>query len=991
MKAHAKTKNRQVLKHFLLIFLPMGILFSFITGLVFYIEFESRRSILEEKEFIYGMQLSEGLVNKLETALSSMIFLSEQHELQRSLDGDESEKEDLAQIFLSFSNRLGLFDQIRYLDEFGIEIVRVNYNNSNPYIVPKNKLQFKPKRYYFENTFRLNRGEVYLSPLDLNIEKGKIEEPQKPIIRLGTPVFDRKGAKRGIIILNYFGAKLLSNFDRISRLTPGSFMLLNPEGYWLKGPDPEKEWGFMHENKKNQKFGKLYPATWLKIKNANSGQFLNTDGLFTFTTVYPFIKTSKTIAGLKKTNESAPIRLEGSSYYWKLVSHITPVQLAIGTNVQIRRFVVISCPIFVILALASFALSRARVQRKQSESELYKLTKAIEASPIGVMIFDPAWTIEYINPKVTELTGYQASELIGKHPSTLDTDHHPPEFFQEMQDALQSGNNWSGEILLKKKNGTLFWDATSISPIVAPDGQITNIVGTQEDVTERKKKEAEVKKLSLAIEQSPISVVITDPEGSIEYVNPRFSKVTGYRFEEALGQDLRFLKSGKHSADLYKDLWDTIMLGREWRGEIINRKKNGELYWEFMSISSIRDSLDQVTHFVLVKEDITERKKTEENLAEQIKELDQARLVMLNMVEDLEDAKEKAEAATQAKSEFLANMSHEVRTPLNAISGLTHLCAQTDVTPQQNNYLSKINAATSSLLGIINDILDFSRIEDGKLDMELVDFDLDDVFNRVVTMVLIKAQGKELKFYIQVSPDIPRFLIGDSKRLGQVLTILADNAVKFTKEGEVVISVKLVRDEPNNIDLQFTVRDTGIGLTKEQIGKLFQSFSQVDGSSTRRYGGTGLGLNICKHLVEMMHGSIRVESTPGAGSSFIFTAAFKRQTEKKEQLLRPSADLIGKHEARQGIKSQASGNEKKEEGLPANLQELLGKLETHLQKREPKPSKDIMTDINNYIWPDNISQSIDRLSASIGRYRFEDAQQALVDLFDITNDTDRSN
>ncbi len=141
----------------------------------------------------------------------------------------------------------------------------------------------------------------------------------------------------------------------------------------------------------------------------------------------------------------------------------------------------------------------------------------------------------------------------------------------------------------------------------------------------------------------------------------------------------------------------------------------------------------------------------------------------------------------------------------------------------------------------------------------------------------------------------------------------------------------------------------------------------------------------------MQQAGFRVGGTPGAASSFIFTADLKRQTERKDQLLGPSADLMGKHEARQGIKSQASGNEKKEEGLPANLQELLGKLETHLQKREPKPSKDIMTDINNYIWPDNISQSIDRLSASIGRYRFEDAQQALVDLFDITNDTDRSN
>ena len=1118
MKSHPKTKNWLVVKDFLMIFLPLAILLSLITGLVYYNEVKNYRTILREKELIYGKQLSESIVIEFKTVLSSLIFLSEQHELQRLLDGEESEKTDLARFFLSFSKRMGLFDQIRFLDEYGLEIVRVNFNNNNPDIVPENQLQSKSKQYYFKNTFRLQRGEVYLSPLDLNIEKGKVEQPPKPVIRFGTPIFDRKGRKRGIIILNYLGAKLLSNFDRFSTFTLADLMLLNSQGYWLKGPDHKKDWGFMYETQKKLTFGNAYPEAWLKITNSHSGQFLNASGLFTFTTIYPLTESSKPFISLNKDYRLNQVLLDDTTYYWKIVSHVTPEQLKAGTQNKLKAFILIDAMIIFVLAIAIFAFCRARILRKQSESELFKLTKAIEANPIGVIIFDPAWTIEYVNPKVTELTGYQASELIGTHPRTLDSDDYLSRFFQEMWDALQSGNDWSREMLLKKKTGTLFWDSTSISPIVDPNGQITHIVVTLEDISERKKNEAELKKLSLAIEQSPISVVITDTAGSIEYVNPRFSKVTGYSFEETLGQDLRFLKSDKNSADLYKDLWDTIMLGREWRGEIINRKKNGDTFWESMSISPIRDSLDQITHFVSVREDITERKNTEEDLAERIKELDQARLDMLNIMEDLEDSKKKAEAATQAKSDFLANMSHEIRTPLNAIMGMTHLCAQTDVTPQQNNYLSQINASTNSLLGIINDVLDLTRIEDGKLVMKMVDFDLEDVFNKVTTLVLTKAQKKELKFLIQVSPGIPRFLIGDSKRLGQVLTNLADNAVKFTNEGEVVISVEPVREKADVIDLQFSVRDTGIGLTKEQIGKLFQPFSQVDASLTRKYGGTGLGLNISKHLVEMLNGCIRVESTPGAGSAFIFTASFKRQTEKEEQLLRPSADLTGKQTAGQKIKPQRSENEIKEilpnptgidtvsglariggniklyqdllfkfyrdnqkvtkhidqalskndlasaqrkvntikglsgtigaldlqsaaakltftveqnssddiqdelalfnkelgivigglkefaesyelpalentekaEGLPTILQELLPKLETHLQKREPKPSKDIMAEIKSYVWSDNISQSIDQLSVSIDKYKFEEAQQVIIKLFDIINDKNES-
>ncbi len=241
---------------------------------------------------------------------------------------------------------------------------------------------------------------------------------------------------------------------------------------------------------------------------------------------------------------------------------------------------------------------------------------------------------------------------------------------------------------------------------------------------------------------------------------------------------------------------------------------------------------------------------------------------------EVRDAKEKAEEATRAKSMFLANMSHEIRTPMNAIIGMAHLALKTPLTPKQHDYLQKIHDAGTSLLGIINDILDFSKIEAGKLDMEETSFRFDSVLNNVATVVSQKAYDKGLELLFHAPAEIPQHLVGDPMRLGQVLVNLINNAIKFTEQGQITADIKVLERTASKVKLQFAVRDTGIGLSEKQRGRLFQAFTQADGSTTRKYGGTGLGLTICKRLVEMMGGSISVESTLGVGSTFSFTAWF---------------------------------------------------------------------------------------------------------------------
>jgi len=278
--------------------------------------------------------------------------------------------------------------------------------------------------------------------------------------------------------------------------------------------------------------------------------------------------------------------------------------------------------------------------------------------------------------------------------------------------------------------------------------------------------------------------------------------------------------------------------------------RNGQERWLRIASLPIRTRPDGVSLWSGYYEDITDRK-----------------LSLTALVQ----AKELAEQAAQAKADFLANMSHEIRTPLNALLGMTHLMQGTALTPQQCNYLRKIHDSSRHLLGIVNDILDFSKIESGKFEVEQIAFALEPLLERVTGMVLDKARQKRLELMIDVAPEVPARFEGDELRLGQILLNYANNAVKFTERGEITLSVRLQEQRGDTVLLRFTVTDSGIGLTPQQIASLFQSFAQADASTTRKYGGTGLGLAISKRLAQLMGGDVGVESQPGQGSSFWFT------------------------------------------------------------------------------------------------------------------------
>lgn len=372
----------------------------------------------------------------------------------------------------------------------------------------------------------------------------------------------------------------------------------------------------------------------------------------------------------------------------------------------------------------------------------------------------------------------------------------------------------------------------------------------EETLNQLRESQVELIKLSSAVEASPVSVMMTDASGKIEYVNPKFCEVTGYSAEEVIDQNPRILKSGEMPLSFYQEMWGTILAGKEWHGEFCNKRKNGTLFWESSSISPICNDAGITTHFVGVKEDITEKKKAEI---------------------ELQSALTKAEEATLAKSDFLANMSHEIRTPMNAVIGMTHLALDTELTHRQQDYLHKIEISAKSLLGIINDILDFSKIEAGKMTIEQTTFNLAEMINGIVVLSSDSLAEKDVELLIDIDNSIPDILVGDPVRLGQILNNFLSNAAKFTEKGEIEITVSLLDHQQNFVTLECMVSDTGIGMNHEQSSKLFHKFIQADQTITRKYGGTGLGLAICRQLADLMGGDIRVKSQLGKGSKFILS------------------------------------------------------------------------------------------------------------------------
>ena len=373
---------------------------------------------------------------------------------------------------------------------------------------------------------------------------------------------------------------------------------------------------------------------------------------------------------------------------------------------------------------------------------------------------------------------------------------------------------------------------------------------SHEDITWRKVAERQLRLLSRVIDQNPVAVVIADTEGTIELVNPHFTRSSGYSAEEAIGQNPRILKSGLTQPETYRELWATIKSGQVWEGELINRAKNGDINFEQTRISPIRDGKGTITHYVGINENINKRKKMESSLLK---------------------AKEKAEIANRAKDEFLAVMSHEMRTPLNGMIGMTGLLLESDLTDEQRDFAQVANSCGHDLLGIVSTILDYTLVRVNQLNIENADFNLQSFLTETTSRFAPRATEAGLGLTCRIAPSVPCQLNGDAGKVQQILANLVDNAIKFTTKGAVDIAVTCPAVEHGSAIIRFDVHDTGIGIVESRLNDIFSAFSQVDSSATRAQGGLGLGLTLSRELTVLLGGEIGVLSEVGKGSTFWFT------------------------------------------------------------------------------------------------------------------------
>lgn len=739
--------HKQFLYTFLPIFVPLAILAILAAGYLFAQEVEDQKDILKGESSTDVVSSSRSIERSLAGTVRNVMYLASDPELISASEKPTTPAniKKLAASYLRFSLEHPTFFKIRWIDDRGMELLIVKNMEGQASIVDIKELENKRDRYYFQESISLKSGEVYVSPLDLDVEQGNVIEPYLPVVRISTPVLDAKQRRHGVLVITLNARDLLARVN--SNMDPARLeaMLLNKDGYWLKSDDHQDEWGFMFNRQTT--LAARHPAAWQKIAGSERGQFEDDDGLWSFETVYPLR------GGKSRISDSAvPLRTKNNAdqYFWKVVSHASQGRILDIHSGILRATVIESVAVLLLLLLGAWYFAKMRVSQLRAQRDLDAAAR----------------------------------------------DH-------ATQMAMHEGETRRYAILNTIVDGIITFD----------DG------------------------------------------GIIEEFAANAERVFGYTADEVVGKNISMLMP-KASQDLMKGQpWylrsSRDVLAFDKVNEIDGRRKDGSSFPLELAVSEMK--LGDRRHYTCMVRDISRR---------------------VRIQQDLIAAKHEADSANKAKSEFLANMSHEIRTPMNSIIGFSHLCLQTELGANQRDYLEKVYLSANSLLAIINDTLDYSKIESGKLEIETAPFNLGEVFKNVSFNIGLRAEEKNLEFLIDNGIGIPQSLFGDSLRLGQVLSNLASNAVKFTETGEVEMKVRVQEQAHSQVALCFSVRDTGIGMSDEEVGKLFQSFSQADPSTTRKFGGTGLGLAISKRLVELMGGRIWVESKPGKGSVFSFELSF---------------------------------------------------------------------------------------------------------------------
>jgi hypothetical protein len=509
-------------------------------------------------------------------------------------------------------------------------------------------------------------------------------------------------------------------------------------------------------------------------------------------------------------------------------------------------------------------------ERKYQDDKLRaseeKFRKAFEISPDSISI-NRLYDGKYIsvNQSFTRITGYAPEEVLGKTSSEANlwvNQEHQQRFLHSLVDPGYCDNL---ETKFRCKDGTIKYCLLS-SSIIVLNGE-KHVITMSRDITARKRSEEERAIFARAVAQSPLSIILTDLSANIEYANPKVTEVTGYEIYELIGENTRIFSSGELPKETYKNLWDTITSGNEWHGELRNKKKNGELFWEYVSISPIKEPGGNFSHYLAIKEDISERKKLEQGLI---------------------DAKSRAEAANKLKDAFIANISHEIRTPLNGILGVTSIISamfQDKVQTDEKLFFTSIETSSKRLMNTVDMILNFSRLQVGEYPTNKALVPVGSLLQNLITEYKPIASKKSVAIHLEMLTD-EDIIMADETAAMTIFANVLDNAVKFSHEGTILINVTKSVEE----GLCVAIRDEGVGISSEYMQHLFEPYTQEDTGFGRSYEGVGLGLSIVRALLDLNNGRIRVESKKHEGS--LFTICFPESFGRRSMLnghLQPNA------------------------------------------------------------------------------------------------------
>ncbi|WP_018614452.1 PAS domain S-box protein [Segetibacter koreensis] len=493
------------------------------------------------------------------------------------------------------------------------------------------------------------------------------------------------------------------------------------------------------------------------------------------------------------------------------------------------------------IAKDNTALRRAdKLVREQAIT----LDTTLESITEGFFSLDKNHCFSSINSFGAKIIGKEKEEILGKNILTLFPNLYATDFYTNYIEVYTSKAVCRFEDRFGTKDG--FY---SYNMYKREDGVAVFFM----DITDQKKAQAELEKLSLVASKTSSAVIIVDDKKRIEWVNESFVKSSGYLPEEVIGKVPDNIFFGKETdKTVIKRLSESFLKNIPFSEEILQYNKNGEKIWVAIDGTPIFDEHGKLSKYISITNNISARKQ------------DQEQLLL---------AKEQAEMAAQAKTQFLSVMSHEIRTPMNAVIGFTNLLMEQNPRPDQLDHLKILQFSAKNLLVLINDILDYNKIESGKIEFEEIDFDLQELINNVRASLLQKAEEKNIAFNLFLDRNLPK-VTGDPVRIGQIFTNLISNAVKFTEEGMVNVSASIKNQDLNNATIDFEISDTGIGIANEKYDAIFESFTQGNSDTTRKFGGTGLGLTITKRILELLGSKIKLKSTEGKGSTFYFTLTF---------------------------------------------------------------------------------------------------------------------